>query len=580
MSEFRSILPGNSTDLEKHLERTVDFGKFEAPLDLLGRAKLDAIDSYVPFLIWEYGLGELLPYLKDPKRALSEGILWQRLRGTPQSLVIALEWIDFEAVIEQEETGMKFAEFMLDTGKVIRDPSIIPDVLALADLSSPARSRLSRIYNGYDIRRLKLSEGPKGELNHHMLSDYSGVHSDGIRISFGETFKGHVVLANPDVVLRTFTEHVDFQRVYVDDVFRSSVGWLDDSRHARNPFIYHSHLFSFGNSNYIPVDQEDLEARKFQRAQIVLSDSWEDSGGLSDHNGVLAPAWYDVFEGDETVLSDRVELSNQKNTFHRITVLERDYTVHPGATTYSFEATVGGTLQNVHTAFAEIEKDDLSAELRLSEGMIDLPVPVSLTQSLMVITNVHYRLWEGTWDDGTWDKTDLMVPGSVQVEQVIEPRRFCKAMLVMSDGATLSDPNGVLNAFVEVEVDGELVRQEVLERTVNEHALEGAYSDETYDRGVIKSGLHVSHVRLGYVGPSRLSEDRRDYGPLRPINPSMWEWPFDEVYDDQTAFRTGLSTSGAVFKGQYWVDTKWPPDTTWAGINVVISGTHATETME
>lgn len=330
MTQFKSILPYSSTTLEKDLERSVDLTQFHGPLEELRRAKLDAQDSYVPFLIWEYGLGELLPYLKDPKRAIAEGVLWQRLRGTPRSLVIALSWIDFEAVIEQEEAGsIYFSEFMLDPGEVVRDPLLIRDVIAISELAAPARSRLSRVYHGYDIRRLKLSEGPKGELSHHLLSDYSGVHHQGIRVSFGETFTDGAELGTPATGL--YPDHEDTQRVYADDVFRLSVNRLGQFRDIGNPYIAHSRLYTLGVEGASETDQGVWPDRKFQRAQIVLSDSTED-GGLSDINGVMAPDWYDVFEGDEVTLSDNgVRLSDQVNTFHRMTVLDRTLNVHRGS---------------------------------------------------------------------------------------------------------------------------------------------------------------------------------------------------------------------------------------------------------
>lgn len=610
MTTFKSILPNSSTTLERNLERTVDLGKFHDPLEELRRAKLDARDDYVPFLIWEYGLGELLPYLKDPKRAISEGILWQRLRGTPQSLVIAMSWIDFEAMIEQEETGQYFAEFMLDPGKVIRDPTVIPDVIAISELSAPARSRLSRIYHGYDVRRLKLSDGPGGQLNHHLLSDYSGVHSNGIRISFGETFNGEARLTDPDVEIRNFSGHADFRRAYLDDVFRTSVGWLDDTHHGPNPFIYHSHLFSYGNTEAVPENQTDLEERKYQHAQIVLSDSWEDSAKLSDHNGVIAPGWYDVFEGEELVLSENVQLSNQKNTFRRVTILHRDYVVHPGSLIVPAPSIDAGTeSEHVHRARAEAEF--ALGHLRISE---DKPshVPVSIVSSL------HWLDYQNTLQ---------------QTQTILPERKFCKAMVVLSDGGKLSDPNGVLNAYAEtyhgegliLSDRGELseryeyvTREPVLCREVRDHNGEAEYVGDTFEAGKLVSRLSTQHVKLGDPYPRRLSEDRRDYGPFRSVQPnrsdvaegyglslttpkpsrvdgtgagddfemrtldqSRADYPFDE--------RSGLSQGGrsasgflggAEFKGQHWIDINWPSDNTWQGINVVIASTHTTETME
>lgn len=611
MTEFRSILPGNATLLERNLELTGDLGKFNVPLDVLRRAKLDAIDSYVPFLIWEYGLGELLPYLKDPRRALSEGILWQRLRGTPQSLVIALDWIDFDAVIEQEETGIYFSEFQLDPGRVIRDASVIPDVIAIARLSAPARSRLSRIYHGYDIRRLKLSEGAAGEMNHHLLSDYSGVHHNGIRISFGETHYGAGQLIDPDVEVRAFADHVDFRRAFVDDIFRMSVGWLDDTKHGPNPYIQHSKLFTFSNEDGVPVTQTELEDRKFQKAQIVLSDSWEESGGLSDHNGTLAPKWYDVFEGEELVTSENIQLSGMVNTFRRVTVLCNEYNVHPGSLVFP-DPDIHASHEHTQTKRIRQEGDFVLGWLKLSEDR-SLIAPVAVRSSLFSFANGEEN--------------------GVQIDQVALPhRKFAKAMLVLSDGATISDPNGVTAPYAQyyhgegmvLSDAGELseryehiTREEVLCRDVRDTIFGGAYPADA-EGVVLHHRLLTNHIKLGDPYPRRLSEDRRDYGPFREMNSpdhrfedQYWEgltapqpsrvdgtgvidgaqmrtldqsrayYPFDERAELSQGGRSASGvTEGAQYKGQHWIDIHWPSDNTWQGINVVIASTHKTETME
>ena len=579
MTEFRSILPGNATQLERDLELTGDLGKFTQPLDLLRRAKLDAIDSYVPFLIWEYGLGELLPYLKDPRRALSEGILWQRLRGTPKSLVIALDWIDFDAVIEQEETGIYFSEFQLDPGEVIRDASIIPDVIAISRLSAPARSRLSRIYHGYDIRRLKLSEGPKGQLNHHLLSDYSGVHDpSGIRISFGETFKGQGVLSNPDVLPRFFAEHINYRRVYLPDTYRASVGGLSEGKHLANPFFYHSHLFSFGNEVALPVDQEDLEERKYQKAQIVLSDSWEESGGLSDHNGVLAPHWYDVYEGDDLILSDRIELSNNKAQFTRVTTLLRTYEVHMSEASLVVEA--GAALRVDHlTSEAATRRDS-----GLSDG-IQLPflpgfdVPVALTHSLMVYETEHSRAWDGLRDDGNWSAYDFSDRGVVNQNQMrMEHRKFAKAQIVLSDGGELSTLNGVTPGSHKEIVNGTVQVVPTLERVETVHP--GATTYNATDLFSATSLVSkVSVVPITERKPKTILSGVPEKDWLSPIDmPIFGAIKISPMSADFYMVRGG--TGEVQYADQHWIGITWPEEGTWDNLNVVASMTHTTENME
>ncbi|MCZ4128623.1 phage tail protein [Stutzerimonas balearica] len=167
------LLPANATPLEQTLSLATDpLFRLALPADAIRQFKSDPSDPLLPWLIWEYGLGELLPYLPEPRRAIAEGILWQRLRGTPAALATALSWIGMRATVEQEPPGVHFAEFQLDPGQVLDSDTAIANLIAIARLSAPARSRLSRIYHGYDLRRVVLDESRLGEA---LLSDHSGV---------------------------------------------------------------------------------------------------------------------------------------------------------------------------------------------------------------------------------------------------------------------------------------------------------------------------------------------------------------------------------------------------------------------
>ena len=83
------LLPANATPLEQALSLTTDsLSRLALPTDAIRQFKTDPSDPLLPWLIWEYGLGELLPYLPEPRQAIAEGILWQRLRGTPAALTM------------------------------------------------------------------------------------------------------------------------------------------------------------------------------------------------------------------------------------------------------------------------------------------------------------------------------------------------------------------------------------------------------------------------------------------------------------------------------------------------------------
>ena len=92
------LLPSNATPLEQALSLATDpLTRLTLSAHAVRDFKAKPSDPLLPWLIWEYGLGELLPYLPEPRRAIAEGILWQRLRGTPAALATALRRAAFRS---------------------------------------------------------------------------------------------------------------------------------------------------------------------------------------------------------------------------------------------------------------------------------------------------------------------------------------------------------------------------------------------------------------------------------------------------------------------------------------------------
>ncbi len=190
------LLPPNATQLEVDVDGLFDkSGKIEESVDLLRIAKFESIpDSFIPWLIYEYGLEEVIPWVTDEREAIRTGVSWQRIRGTPKALEIALSWIGFVAEkVEPEEIGRHFFEFQMELGAVpTRD--LVENISELSKLSAPLRSRLIRMYHGYDIRRFKLDGSEWGDL----LGNYSGVWDNltGTWLSFGRSGEITVTPAN------------------------------------------------------------------------------------------------------------------------------------------------------------------------------------------------------------------------------------------------------------------------------------------------------------------------------------------------------------------------------------------------
>ena len=317
------LLPANATPLEQALSLATDsLARQALPADTIRQFKTDPSDPLLPWLIWEYGLGELLPYLPEPRQAIREGILWQRLRGTPRALQIALGWMGADAVfVEPEVPGVHFAEFQIDPGRVLDDDRLIADLIAIAGLSAPARSRLSRIYHDWDLRRFVLDDSGLGDA---LLSDHSGVFwRDGqTKLSFGRVRKfAHPPLA---IELAPGREAVRFAVARLIDRYLLDFSALGDAGHTPNEEILHSHLFTLANAHGLPDPESLRPERRFARAMVVLSDSTV----LGDINANL-PRFVWREEGQAISLGgDR--LSATPHRLLRVEVLERGYAEHPG----------------------------------------------------------------------------------------------------------------------------------------------------------------------------------------------------------------------------------------------------------
>lgn len=316
------LLPPNASRLERAVSLTADSLSHLGPAsEALIDFKTHPADALLPWLIWEYGLGELLPYLPEPRRAIAEGIRWQRLRGTPAALTTALSWIGATATVEQETPGIHFAEFQFDPGLVLDSDTAIANLIAIARLSAPARSRLSRIYHGYDLRRLVLDESRLGEA---LLSDHSGVFwsDEQTRLSFGRVRKFvHPPLA---IELTPAREAVRVAVARLIDRYLLDFSALGDPGHTPNEEILHSHLFALANAHGLPDPESLRPERRFARAMVVLSDSTP----LGDINANL-PRFVWREEGQAISLGgDR--LSATPHRLVRIEVLERSLRGHPG----------------------------------------------------------------------------------------------------------------------------------------------------------------------------------------------------------------------------------------------------------
>lgn len=186
------LLPTNATELEKSFSLAADFsGRLNPPVSSMRGIKLIGTPpTWLPFLIYEYGLGELSPYVPNLYQLISEGIEWQRVRGTPSAIARGLNWIGYAGTIEEAAIRRKrWHLFMLELDRV-RDAEE-PDldrIENITQLSVPVRSHFWRGFKVYDVRALEFGYTRLGET---LLGDYSGVRitPNHAKWSFGRLYE-------------------------------------------------------------------------------------------------------------------------------------------------------------------------------------------------------------------------------------------------------------------------------------------------------------------------------------------------------------------------------------------------------
>lgn len=201
MATHVDLLPGNAPPWARLFGETID------PRRALGTGYENVYfagevvpPQFVPWLIWQLGLAELTPYVPSIGQLISEGVAWQRVRGTPSAIGLSLSWLGYTATLhEAASRRKKWHRFQIELDRV-RDADL-PDlarIYGVVSLSPPARSRFTRGFKGYDIRAGETSYQRTGG---SLTSDHSGVYIPGVdaKWSFGRVYERDVTLTQADL---------------------------------------------------------------------------------------------------------------------------------------------------------------------------------------------------------------------------------------------------------------------------------------------------------------------------------------------------------------------------------------------
>jgi hypothetical protein len=182
-----SLLPSNSTAFERNVETAIlaPEAVSNSADAVAGTKLLVPPSSFLPFLIYEYGLGELTPYVPNLYALIKEGIAWQRVRGTLRAVAMGLGWLGLVAAIEEAWTGRRFwnSYQLRFTTLPAKDAPDLERIEALSSLSTALRSKFRRGVYQYDVGALI---GDFSRLDASLLDFESGVKATAGTLNFPE----------------------------------------------------------------------------------------------------------------------------------------------------------------------------------------------------------------------------------------------------------------------------------------------------------------------------------------------------------------------------------------------------------
>lgn len=220
------LLPGAATPWERMMAEARDpLARLGADYDSIRAATQVPPPPFLPFIVWQRGLGELSPYLPNLYDLIAEGTKWQRERGTPAAIARGLGWLGYAGTLEEAPWWRRlWNRYQIHLDRV--RAADLPDLARIAgivQLSDPERSRFKRAYHGYDVRACETSRQRTGE---SMTSDTSGVRIEGISPlwSFGRLYEREHQLSEAELTaLGTWIAPVPEGELWVDaDYF-----WVD-----------------------------------------------------------------------------------------------------------------------------------------------------------------------------------------------------------------------------------------------------------------------------------------------------------------------------------------------------------------
>lgn len=154
----------------------------------------------IPYLIWQYGLGELTPYVPSLYQLIDEGVRWNRIRGTPAAITKGLSWIGYAGTLREHPVRrVRWNLFDYELSRIRdNDRPDLERIDGIISLSPPVRSQFWRGFRGYDVPAAETSYTRTGG---SIVGDDSGVRIDNVpaKWSFGRDWQREVTLTQAEL---------------------------------------------------------------------------------------------------------------------------------------------------------------------------------------------------------------------------------------------------------------------------------------------------------------------------------------------------------------------------------------------
>ncbi|UNE53642.1 phage tail protein [Bartonella machadoae] len=266
-----ALLPNNATEFERRLADACDFHQdVDGAVLGISRSKLiTRPPRFLPWLIEEYGLGELTPYVPNLYDLIDQGLQWQRLRGSLAAIDRGLEWLQITARLTPAWSGRAWWNSFQLYFDQLPEQSALEAIEAITELSKSLRSDFRRGVNGYDVQAM---EGNMSRLDDSLLDYESGVRltARDTLFSFGRTTEiTHRLAKQEGLLIGNWMDDVDGELSWdqIDYPWdMANFPWCSVKKHERD--ILMAEWFC-NRTLYLVLKDSDDDVIGYRRCNIV-----------------------------------------------------------------------------------------------------------------------------------------------------------------------------------------------------------------------------------------------------------------------------------------------------------------------